>query len=189
MQSFWDAHFVACLWYPQLNRIGARPSSTFLALAERLCCSFYKCMFLTNMAPFKREIKRFPSDLRFNVKKQCYNKEMIYQTFHFFTFCTWFCTSIVSHLYLNMCPLPFFTSVPFFSNFNCLKLFPKLSNLHSHLSFPPSCSSYPSYRSDTLCLITLHLFLLLDLTQTFPLFQDPFTTFSLCRLHLHPLPL
>ena len=46
----------------------------------QLCCSSHKCMFLTNVAPFKREINRLSNGIRFIAKKLRYNKEIIYQT-------------------------------------------------------------------------------------------------------------
>ena len=44
-----------------------------------LCHSSHKCMFLTNVAPFKMEINKLSSWIRFIAKKHCYNKEIIYQ--------------------------------------------------------------------------------------------------------------
>src|SRR4029434_9085032 len=46
----------------------------------QLCCSSHKCMFLTNVAPFKREINRLSNGIRCIAKKHCCNKEIIYQT-------------------------------------------------------------------------------------------------------------
>src|SRR4029434_5433647 len=46
----------------------------------QMCCSSHKCMFLTNVAPFKREINRLSNGIRFIAKKHCYNKEIIYLT-------------------------------------------------------------------------------------------------------------
>ena len=73
------------------TRVNGRISC--LALAEKiwqifhgcnphtqLCCSSHKCMFLTNVAPFKREINRLSNGIRLIAKKHCYNKEIIYQT-------------------------------------------------------------------------------------------------------------
>ena len=37
-------------------------------------------MFLTNVAPFTREINRLSNCIRFIAKKHCYNKEIFYQT-------------------------------------------------------------------------------------------------------------
>src|SRR4029434_2546274 len=47
---------------------------------KQLCCSSHKCMFLTNVAPFKREINKLSNRIRFIAKKHCYNKEINYQT-------------------------------------------------------------------------------------------------------------
>src|SRR4029434_3508442 len=38
---------------------------------KQLCCSSHKCMFLTNVAPFKRKINRLPNGIRFIAKKHC----------------------------------------------------------------------------------------------------------------------
>src|SRR4029434_1903309 len=47
---------------------------------KQLCCSSHKCMFLTNVAPFKREINRLSNSIICIAKKHCHNKEIIYQT-------------------------------------------------------------------------------------------------------------
>src|SRR4029434_7703705 len=47
---------------------------------KQLCCSSHKCMFLTNVAPFKREMNRLSNGIKCIAKKHCYNKEIIYQT-------------------------------------------------------------------------------------------------------------
>lgn len=39
---------------------------------SQLCCSFHRCMFLTHVAPFKKEIIRFSYEIRFTAKKHCY---------------------------------------------------------------------------------------------------------------------
>ena len=83
------------------TRVNGRTSC--LALAEKiwqifhgrnphtqLCCSSHKCMFLTNVAPFKREINRLSNGIRFIAKKHFYNKEIIYQTQISLLFCAEF---------------------------------------------------------------------------------------------------
>ena len=47
---------------------------------SELCCSFHKCMFLTNGAPFKRGIIKLSNGLKCSAKKYCYNREIIHQT-------------------------------------------------------------------------------------------------------------
>src|SRR4029434_5736812 len=47
---------------------------------KQLCCSSHKCIFLTNVAPFKREINKLSNGIRCIAKEYCYNKEIIYQT-------------------------------------------------------------------------------------------------------------
>ena len=44
------------------------------------CCSSHKCMFLTNQAPFERELNRLSNDIRIIAKRHCYQREIIYQT-------------------------------------------------------------------------------------------------------------
>ena len=76
---------------PYTKRVNGRISC--LALAEKiwqifhgrnphtqLCCSSHKCMFLTNGAPFERELYRLSNGIRFIAKKHCYHREIIYQT-------------------------------------------------------------------------------------------------------------
>ena len=73
------------------KRVNGRISC--LALAEKiwqifhgrnphtqLCCSSHKCMFLTNGAPFERELYRLSNGIRFIAKKHCYHREIINQT-------------------------------------------------------------------------------------------------------------
>ena len=43
-------------------------------------CSSQKCMFLTNRAPFERELNRLSNGIRFIAKKHCYHREIIQQT-------------------------------------------------------------------------------------------------------------
>ena len=44
------------------------------------CYSSHKFMFLTNGAPFERELNRLSNGIRFIAKKHCYHREIIYQT-------------------------------------------------------------------------------------------------------------
>ena len=49
-------------------------------LPIQLCCSYHKCMFLTNVASFKRGGFRLSNDVSFLAKKHCYSNENINQT-------------------------------------------------------------------------------------------------------------
>ena len=66
------------------TRVNSNSKISCLALAEKiwqffhwhnphtqLCFSSHKCMFLTNVAPFKREINRLSNGIRFIAKKHC----------------------------------------------------------------------------------------------------------------------
>ena len=46
----------------------------------QLCCSSHKCMFLTNGAPFERELYRLSNGIRCIAKKHCNHREIIDQT-------------------------------------------------------------------------------------------------------------
>ena len=76
---------------PNNKQVNGRISC--LALAEKiwqifhgcnphtqLCCSSHKCMFLTNGAPFERELNRLSNGIRFIAKKHCYHREIINQS-------------------------------------------------------------------------------------------------------------
>ena len=102
----WSRHQLTCSQVPDWyligrgggylklkTRVNSNSKISRLALAQKiwhifhgrnlhtqLCCSSHKCMFLTNVAPFKREINRLSNSIRFIAKKHSYNKEMIYQT-------------------------------------------------------------------------------------------------------------
>ena len=56
----------------------------------QLCCSSFKCMFLTNVAPFKREINRFSNCTRFIAETHRYNREKNLPNTNFLTFCAMF---------------------------------------------------------------------------------------------------
>ena len=46
----------------------------------QLCCSSHKCILLTNVAPFKKEINWLSGGIRFIAKKLCYDKVIIDET-------------------------------------------------------------------------------------------------------------
>ena len=90
-----DWYLIGSVWeYQKLKtRDNSNSKISCLALAEKfyqifhgcnphthLCCSSHKCMFLTNVAPFKMEINRLSNSIRFIAMKHCYNKEILYQT-------------------------------------------------------------------------------------------------------------
>ena len=55
-------------------------------LHPQLCYSTHRCMVLTHMALFEREINRLSNGVRFIAKKHCSNTEIIYQTHIFLHF-------------------------------------------------------------------------------------------------------
>ena len=46
----------------------------------QLCCSSHKCLFLTNGAPFERELYRLSNGIRFIAKEHCYHRVIINHT-------------------------------------------------------------------------------------------------------------
>ena len=69
-------------WQNKLFGIGSDDLANFHGHNPhtQLCSSAHKCMFLTNVAPFKRVINWLSNSIKFIAKKYCYNKEIIYQT-------------------------------------------------------------------------------------------------------------
>ena len=63
------------VWHRQRRFAKYRMGTTHI-----LSSAAHKCMLLTNVAPFKREIIRLSSGMRFIAEKHCYNKEIICQT-------------------------------------------------------------------------------------------------------------
>ena len=98
-------YLIGSTWgYQKLKTsVNSNSKITCLAMAEKIwqifhgrnphtqrCCSSHKCMFLTNGAPFERELNRLSNGIRFIAKKALFPQKNNLPNTNFLTFCVEF---------------------------------------------------------------------------------------------------